>query len=128
MSVVDVVNGSDHRRVISMAQMIDIQGVTDLPDAVFHIQASSAVRIGLFSDRELNLVRDVFDKAGRFMVDRRFYCPASGVSHYHHKVGSQVFHRVFDAAQLVVVDHIAGQADREQFAAMTMAYGCCPFS
>ena len=97
MPVVDVIDGSDHRGVVPMAQVIDIQRMADLPDAVFHIQARSAVRIGLLSDRQLNLVRDVFDKAGRFMVDRRFYCPASGVSHNHHKVGSQMLHCVLDA-------------------------------
>ena len=79
MPVVDVIDGSDHRGVVPMAQVIDIQRMADMPDAVFHIQARRAVRIGLLSDRQLNLVRDIFDIAGRFMVDRRFYCPASGV-------------------------------------------------
>ena len=113
MSVVDVIDSSDHRGVVSMAKVIDVQRMTDLPDAVFHIQAGSAVRISLLSDRQLNLVRDVFDKAGRIVMDRCFYSTASGVSHYHHKVGSQMLHRVLDAAQLMVIDHIAGQADRE---------------
>ena len=41
MPVVDVIDGSDHRGVVPMAQVIDIQRMADLPDAVFHIQAQS---------------------------------------------------------------------------------------
>ena len=62
MPVVDVIDGADHRRIISFAQMIDIQRVADLPDAALHIQARSAVRIGLISDCLPDLIRNAFDK------------------------------------------------------------------
>ena len=47
MSVINMVDGSDNCRIISMAQMIDIQCVADLLDAVLNIQAGSAVGICL---------------------------------------------------------------------------------
>jgi hypothetical protein len=42
MTVVNVVDRADNGRVIPVAQVIDIQRVTDLSDAVFHIQAAGA--------------------------------------------------------------------------------------
>jgi hypothetical protein len=42
MTVVNVVDRADNGRVIPVAQVIDIQRVTDLSDTVFHIQAAGA--------------------------------------------------------------------------------------
>jgi hypothetical protein len=50
MTIINVVNRTDNSRVISVAQMIDIQRMADLIDAVFHIQTAGAVRISLVSD------------------------------------------------------------------------------
>jgi hypothetical protein len=41
-TTVDVVDRADYRGVFAVAQMIDVQCVTDLSDAVFHIQAAGA--------------------------------------------------------------------------------------
>ena len=35
--VIYVIDGADHRRILAVAQVIDIQRMTDLPDAVLHI-------------------------------------------------------------------------------------------
>ena len=39
MSVIDVIHSSDHRRIFSMTQMINVQRMADLFDAVLHVQA-----------------------------------------------------------------------------------------
>ena len=39
MSVIDVIHSSAHRRIFSMTQMINVQRMADLFDAVLHVQA-----------------------------------------------------------------------------------------
>ena len=62
MTIINVVNRTDNSRVISVAQMIDIQRMTDLSDAVFHIQAAAAVKISLVSYGKADLICDVFNE------------------------------------------------------------------
>ena len=114
MTVINVVDRADNRRVISVAQMINVQCVTDLFDTVFHIQAAGAVRIRLVSDGKTDLICDVLNEAGRIMVNGSFDSAAAGVAKDNNQIGLQMFRRIFDAAQLMIVDHIAGDADHKQ--------------
>ena len=114
MPVINMVEGADNCRVISMAQMIDIQCVADLLDAVLNIQAGSAVGIYLISDGKLDLICDVFDKSGWIVVDGSFHCSAPGVAQDQHKICPQVLHRIFNTAQLMIIDHISGKTDHKQ--------------
>ena len=49
-------------------------------------------------------------------MDSRIHCAAARVSQNNYKIRPQMLYSIFDAAQLVVVDHIAGETDREQLA------------
>ena len=113
MSIINMVNGADNCRVISMAQMIDIQCVADLLYAVLNIQAGSAVGICLISDGKLDLIRDVFDKSGWIVMDGSFHSSAPGVTKDQHKICPQVLHRIFNTAQLMIIDHIPGKTDHK---------------
>ena len=84
MPVINMVDGSDNCRIISMAQMIDIQCVADLLYAVLNIQAGSAVGICLISDGKLDLIRDVFDKSGWIVMDGSFHSSAPRVTEDQH--------------------------------------------
>ena len=114
MPVIDVVNRADDRRVVSVAQMVNVQGMTDLFDAVFHIQAAGAIRIGFVSDGKTDLICDVFDKAGWIVVNGSFNSAAASVPQYDHQIGPKMLLSVFDTAQLMIIDHIAGKADHKQ--------------
>ena len=114
MPVINVIHSPDHSRILTMAQVIDIKRMADLFDAVLHIQAGRAIRISLISDRQPDLIRDVLDETRRIVVDGRIHCAASGMPQYDHEIRSQMFHRILDAAKLVVIDYIAGKPDCEQ--------------
>ena len=94
MTIINVVNRTDNSRVISVAQMIDIQSMADLIDAVFHIQTAGAVRISLVSDGKADLVCNVFNKTGWIVVDGGFNSTASGVPQDNHPIGVQILLRI----------------------------------
>ena len=103
MTIINVVNRTDNSRVISVAQMIDIQSMADLIDAVFHIQTAGAVRISLVSDGKADLVCNVFNKAGWIVVDGGFNLLL-------------LIHRILDHLQLSFQDEnmpgiISGETD-----------------
>ncbi len=54
----------------------------------------------------------------RLVVDGGIHCTAVGVAQHHHQPAAQVPGRVLDAAQLLVVNHIARQPDDEQLPPM----------
>ena len=114
MPVINMVDGADNCRIISMSQMIDIQCAADLLDAVLNIQAGSAVGICLISDGKLDLIRDVFDKSGWIVMDGSFHSSAPRVTEDQHKICPQVLHRIFYTAQLMIIDHIPGKTDHKQ--------------
>ena len=114
MPVINVIHSPDHSRILTMTQVINIKRMADLFDAVLHIQAGRAIRISLFSDRQPDLIRDVFDEPGRIVMDGRINCAASCMPQYDHQICFQMLHSILDAAKLVVIDHIAGKPDCEQ--------------
>ena len=114
MTIINVVNRTDNSRVISVAQMIDIQSMADLFDAVFHIQTAGAIRIGFVSDGKTDLICDVFNKTGWIVVNGSFNSAAASVPQYDHQIGPKMLLSVFDTAQLMIIDHIAGKADHKQ--------------
>ena len=86
MTVINVVDRADDCRVVSVAQMIDIQRMTDLSDAVFHIQAAGAVRISLVSYGKADLICDVFNETGWIVVDGSFNSTAACVPQDNHQI------------------------------------------
>ena len=85
-------------------------------DAVPNIQTAGGVVVGLVADGDAYLIGDELDVAVRVVVYRRIDRSAVVVPEHHDELAAEVFGGVLDAAELVVVDHIARNSDHEQLA------------
>ena len=85
-------------------------------NAVLNIQTAGGVVVGLVTDGDAYLIGDELDVAVRVVVYRRIDRSAVVVPEHHDELAAEVFGGVLDAAELVVVDHIARNSDHEQLA------------
>ena len=88
----------------------------DAPDRVEDVFLARAQRVALVADGGGDLVGDIADEAVALAVQRRAHRAAARVPQHDHKRAAEVRRGILDAAELVVVEHVARHADHEQLA------------
>ena len=94
--------------------MADIDIFFDQGNTSPDIQAACSVVVGFISDREVDLIGDELYVTIRIMVDRSIDRTAERMSENEHKAAAKMFRSILNAAKLVAIDDIPGNADNKQ--------------
>ena len=109
-----MIHRTDDPQAGFLFHVVDAQALLDLLHTVPHVPAAGLIGVFFIANGFFDLIGDVLDIPLRLVVDGGIHRAAVGVAQHHHQPTAQVPGRVLDAAQLVVVNHIARQPDDEQ--------------
>ena len=115
-SAVNVVDRADDPQALRLLHAVDLQAVLNKFDAVPHVQAAGLIIVLFPADGKFDLVGDEFDVALRITVDGGIHRAAARVTQYQDQRRTQMGGGIFNAPQLVVVDHVPRHADHEKLA------------
>lgn len=114
-AVFQVVERSDNLQA-GFLLFLDFKAAFDDFQAVADVELAGLHLVFLVADGLRYLVRDEFDVALGVVVDCGVYRAAMVVAQHYDQVAAQVAGRVFDAAELMFIDDVAGNSDDEQIA------------